>query len=150
VVSRWKVIFAAVVLFAAGGATGGILIRTFAPRVEYTTRTVHRSHVTPPLPMSTEKRMEYVARLDHEVQLTLEQRQKVEKIITASQERMKTIWGAVEPQVKEEYRCSRREISEILTPEQREKMKRWHRNGSHANGTNAVTPTILTNLSTSR
>jgi Spy/CpxP family protein refolding chaperone len=132
VVSRWKVLSAAFVIFAAGAATGGILVRTFVPRIE------KRTHVTPPLPMSTQKRMEYVDKLAREVQLTPEQRQKVEGIIAASQERMKIIWDGVAPRVKEEYHCSRREISEILTPEQRDKMKRWHRErfGSKTNGTN--------------
>jgi Spy/CpxP family protein refolding chaperone len=148
VVSRWKVLLVAFVIFAAGAATGAMVVHTYAPRILY------RTHVTPPVQMSTEHRMEYVKKLDRELQLTPEQRQKVEAIIAASQERMKKIWEVVEPQVKEEYGCSRRDISEILTPEQREKMKqRWHRNGSrnNGNGTNtSVGVSVSTNAPTTR
>ncbi len=127
-VSRWKVIFAACVIFLAGTATGGMLIRTYAPRVE------HRTHVTPPVQISTEHRMEYVNKLNRELQLTPDQRQKVEAIIAASQLRMKTLWDKIEPEVKEEYRCSRRDIFAVLAPEQRERMRqRWHHNGSRTN-----------------
>jgi Spy/CpxP family protein refolding chaperone len=61
---------------------------------------------------------------------------------------MKKAWEGVEPQVKEEYRCSRRDIFEILTPEQKEKMKqRWRRmrNG----GTNMPTASMGTNSTSS-
>ncbi|HTG43653.1 MAG TPA: hypothetical protein VK633_03890 [Verrucomicrobiae bacterium] len=108
-------------IFAAGAATGGLLVRTYAPRI------VRRLHVSPPLPMSIERRMEYISKLDRELELSPEQRKQAEQIIAASQERMKQLWEPFEPRVKEEYRRSRREISEILSPEQREKMKRWHR-----------------------
>ena len=140
-VSRWKVLFAAIVIFAAGAATGGMIVRTYAPKI------VHRTHVTPPVQMSTEHRMEYVKKLDRELQLTPEQHQKVEAIIAASQERMKKVWDGVEPQVKEEYRCSRRDIFEILMPEQKEKMKqRWRR--MRNSGTNVPATMVSTNLPT--
>lgn len=80
--------------------------------------------------------MEFVRKMDRELQLTPEQRQKIEAIIMGSQQRMKTIWDAVEPQVRDEYRGSRHEIFEVLNPEQREKMKSWRRNGSRTNWSN--------------
>ena len=129
-VGRWKVLLTAFVIFAAGAATGAIIVRAYAPKIE----TVYRTHITPPVQMTIEHRMEYVNKLDREVHLTPDQRQKIEAIIAASQERMKKIWDGVEPQVKEEYRCSRRDISEILTPEQREKARAWRRNNWKTNG----------------
>jgi Spy/CpxP family protein refolding chaperone len=129
VVSRWKVLLVAFVIFAAGAATGALVVRNYAPKI------IHRTHVTPPMQMTIEHRMEYVNKLDRELHLTPEQRQKVETIIAASQQRMKTIWDGVEPQVKEEYRCSRRDISEVLTPEQREKMRAWRKNNWRTNWT---------------
>ena len=80
--------------------------------------------------------MEFVRKMDRELQLTPDQRQKIEAIVMASQQRMKTIWDAVEPQVSEEYRTSRHEIFEVLNPDQREKMKSWRHNGSHTNWNN--------------
>jgi Spy/CpxP family protein refolding chaperone len=112
---------AVVVIFLAGAGTGGALVRTFAPKV------VKRTHVNPPLPVGHERRQEYIEKLDRELQLTAEQRTKIEGILAASQKRMKEIWEPMEPQVKEEYRRSRREISEVLTPDQQAKMKSWRK-----------------------
>jgi Spy/CpxP family protein refolding chaperone len=120
-VNRWRVILAAVVIFLAGVATGAVVVRTYAPKI------VKRTHVSPPLPIGNDRRQEYIAKLDRELQLTPEQRGKIEMILAASQKRMKGIWEPMEPQVKEEYRRTRREISEILTPEQQEKMKQWRK-----------------------
>lgn len=120
-VNRWRVILAAAVIFLAGAGTGGVLVRSYAPKV------VKRLHVSPPLPTTPERRSEYISKLDREVQLTPAQRTVVEEILAASQKRMKLLWEPMEPQVKEEYRRTRREISEILTPEQQEKMKHWRK-----------------------
>ena len=121
--NRWRVILAAAVIFAAGAGTGAILTRTYAPKIV----NVKRTHVSPPLPIGSERRQEYIARLDGEVQLTTEQRSQVETILEESQKRMKALWEPMEPQVKDEYRRTRREISEILTPEQQAKMKKWRK-----------------------
>ena len=118
--NRWRVILAVVVIFLAGAGTGGALVRTFAPKVKTEYR---RTHVSPPLPVGNERRQEYLAKLDRELQLNADQRVKIEEILAASQKRMKEIWEPMEPQVKEEYRRTRREISEVLTPEQQAKMK---------------------------
>lgn len=119
--NRWRVILAATVIFLTGFATGGVVVRTYAPKI------VKRTHVSPPLPIGHDRRQEYIAKLDRELQLTPEQRAKVEAILAESQKRMKEIWDPMEPQVKEEYRRTRREISDILTPEQQEKMKQWRK-----------------------
>ena len=121
--NRWRIILAAAVIFCAGGATGGLLVRTYAPKV------VKRVHVSQPLPISPDRRQEYIEKLDKEVSLTAEQRIQVEQILAASQKRMKQIWEPVEPEVKDEYRRTRREISDILTPEQQAKMSKWRKEG---------------------
>jgi Spy/CpxP family protein refolding chaperone len=118
-VNRWRIILAAAVIFCAGAGTGAIVARNYAPKI------VKRTHVSPPLPLSHDRREEYISKLDREVQLTAEQRGQVERILAASQKRMKQIWEPLEPEVKEEYRRTRREISEILTPEQQAKMSKW-------------------------
>ena len=119
--NRWRVILATVVIFLAGAATGGVVVRTYAPKI------VKRTHISPPLPIGQDRRDEYLAKLDRELQLTPQQRQKVEAILCESQKRMKEIWEPFEPEVKEEYRRTRREISEVLTPEQQAKMKQWRK-----------------------
>jgi Spy/CpxP family protein refolding chaperone len=129
-VNRWRVILAAAVIFLAGAGTGAIVTRTFAPKI------VKRTHVSQPLPTGPDRRQEYIARLDRELQLTAEQRTQVEVILAASQKRMKELWEPMEPQVKEEYRRTRREISEILSPEQQARMKQWRkdRDDRHKDG----------------
>lgn len=126
--NRWRVILAAAVIFLTGAGTGAVLVRTYAPP-----KIVKRSHVSPPLPIGSERREEYIARLDRELQLTAEQRTQVETILKDSQKRMKEIWEPMEPQVKEEYRRTRREIFEILTPEQQARMKQWRKERDERN-----------------
>jgi Spy/CpxP family protein refolding chaperone len=116
-VNRWRVILAAAVIFLTGAVTGAVLVRTYAPKI------VKRTHISPPLPIGHDRRQEYLSKLDHELQLTEEQRTQVEAILAKSQQRMKELWEPFEPQVKDEYRRTRREISEILSPEQQKKMK---------------------------
>jgi len=120
VVNRWKVILAAVVIFLAGATTGGVVVRTYAPKV------AKRTHTSPPVPISSQRRQEYLSKLDRELALTPEQHKQAEGILASSQERMKKLWEPVEPQIKEEYRRTRKEIADVLDPDQREKMKKMH------------------------
>jgi Spy/CpxP family protein refolding chaperone len=122
-VNRWRIILAAAIIFGTGAATGGLVVRTYAPKV------VKRMHVSPPLPIGNDRRQEYISKLDRELTLTADQRTQIEQILAASQKRMKQIWEPLEPQVKDEYKRSRREISEVLTPEQRAKMDKWRKDG---------------------
>jgi hypothetical protein len=123
VVNRWRVILAAIVIFAAGAVTGGFAVRGYAPRKP------GKANVSTPLPVSPERREDYLSRLDRELQLTPEQRTRIETILSGSQERMKKLWRSIEPHTKEEYQRTRKEISEILTPEQREKKKQMRQHG---------------------
>jgi Spy/CpxP family protein refolding chaperone len=134
-VNRWRIILATVVIFLAGAATGGIVVRTYAPKI------VKRMHISPPLPIGQDRRDEYLAKLDRELQLTPDQRVQVAAILSESQTRMKELWEPVEPQVKEEYRRTRREISEVLTPEQQAKMKQWRKDKDKDGSKSAENPT---------
>ena len=120
-VNRWRVILAAAVIFLAGAGTGAVVVRTYAPKI------VKRTHISPPLPIGEDRRREYVDKLDRELQLSAEQRAQAEQILVESQERMKTIWDPIAGDVKDEYRRTRKEIWEILTPEQQAKMKTWRK-----------------------
>lgn len=117
-VRPWRVILAAVVIFLAGAITGSVATRVYAPKI------IHRTHVPAPLPVGPERRQAYLSKLDRELQLTPDQRQKVEAILAESQQRMKVLWRRMEPDTKEEYRRTAREISAVLTPEQAENFKR--------------------------
>lgn len=129
-VNGTRIILATVVIFLAGGVTGGIMVRTYAPKI------VKRTHVSPPLPISHDRRQEYISKLDRELELSDEQQVKIEEILAASQKRMKQIWEPFEPQVKDEYRRTRREIFEVLTPEQQAEMKSWRKWEKKGDGDN--------------
>ena len=122
--TRWKVIFAAFVIFAAGAVTGALSMRGFnaeSPR--------QKAPSPPPHPFPSPQA--YVEKLDRQVQLTEEQRVKIEELLTESQKRMEKLWEPISPVAREEFRRTRKEISEILTEEQREQWKKhWrHRDG---------------------
>ena len=122
-VNRWRIILAAAIIFCTGAATGALVVRTYAPKI------VKRTHVSQPLPIGNDRRQEYISKLDRELTLTPDQRSQIEQILAASQKRMKEIWEPLEPQVKDEYKRTRREISEVLTPDQRAKMDKWRKEG---------------------
>lgn len=121
-VKPWPAILATtLIVFGAGAITGAVAVRVYAPKI------IHKTHPAPPLPVSSERRNDYLSKLDRELELTPEQHERVEKILAASQQRMKVLWQQIEPQTREEYRRARAEICDLLTPEQQEKMKRMHR-----------------------
>jgi hypothetical protein len=119
-VNAWKPILAALVIFAAGVVTGGLTVKLRQP-----SRMPHR--VTPakpvsPLPRETQLR-ELSRRLQKELDLTPEQRERVEAIIHDSQERMKAFWDLVGPKVREEFREMRQRIRGELAAGQRKKFE---------------------------
>ncbi len=62
-----------------------------------------------------------VDRLDHELKFTPQQKQQVTTIVTAHGKRIDAIWGAVRPQMRQEIDAANKEISAVLTPDQRTK-----------------------------
>lgn len=124
---RWQVILAAVVIFLAGIATGALATRALTP--------APAARPSAPLPLGLDRRHAYLERLDREVDLTPEQRLQVEKIIAASQERIRALWEPIAPEAREAYRAARREIAALLTPAQKARLeearqKRRHRTTS--------------------
>src|SRR5260370_32113214 len=58
-------------------------------------------------------------RLAHLLSLTAEQNERLDTIMRESQERTKVYWELLEPELRGEFRKTRDEIREVLTPEQR-------------------------------
>ena len=127
--NEWKVIFATAVIFGAGVITGGLL-------VNYVDHGQHKgsSHHAPPpvtvastnanpqanVPMRTGEihprlpeilSKQFVDRLDTDLQLTLEQRADIEKIIADSQNDMRRA-------VQDVRQTAREQIRKQLTPGQ--------------------------------
>lgn len=121
-----RLLLATVALFATGFVTGAVVTRTFAIR-----ELNHvRSQAIAPLPMGQEKRMDYLRKMAADLDLTPPQHSEADQILTRSQERLKAIWEPVAPRVKEEYKRCRKELAEILTPEQRQAFESKHKRSS--------------------
>jgi Spy/CpxP family protein refolding chaperone len=59
--------------------------------------------------------------MQKELDLTSDQRQKIDQILKSSHERSKQVWDSVAPKFQEEYRAMREAIRAQLTPEQQAK-----------------------------
>jgi len=144
-----KVTGAALLIFAAGVVTGSFTTATFKssrrdtpPKVQ--TRATPRSSflpdVPPPSPPAlmattpTNRRPERVAtrppgwqrfealrRLEDQIQLAPEQRDRIRLLIRDSEQRIRSDWEPLVPRIQAEIRELRRKISAELTPEQRER-----------------------------
>jgi hypothetical protein len=137
-VNTWKVILATLVIFAAGVVTGGLLV-SHADRVKLRPRSNWRPlqaetaprPIEPNSPRETVRplgvpaavpqflRKEFLERLDREVDLTAEQRERIEQVVREGQERNRQFWERVSPELRKEIAEARRQIQAVLRPEQR-------------------------------
>jgi len=117
-VNAWKIILATILIFGSGVVTGGLLVRrtsqTESPR-QGRLPAVTALHPTAP----GGYRLEFLRRAQRELNLTAEQRERVEKVFSQSQERTKRLMEPVTPHLREELDRAKREFSEILMPPQR-------------------------------
>jgi Spy/CpxP family protein refolding chaperone len=115
-----SVILAVLVIFGAGVVTGGMASKRFRASQP------QRVFSPPPnLAWTRERKAEYLQKLDRNLSLTSDQKAKIELILDQSNERMRAHWQKLEPKIKEEYRATRKQVNEILTPEQRKKHEEW-------------------------
>ena len=117
--NTWKVIFATMVIFGAGVVTGGLLVRNTS-----LSQTPHPSApqaVTRPFQPGGAGfvRMEFLRRAERELNLTVEQREQVDKILRDSQERTKKLMEPVTPQIRQELQQTKEQFLAVLTTEQR-------------------------------
>jgi hypothetical protein len=142
-VNTWKVILATLVIFIAGVVTGGLLVsysdrvqqkhHRLWPRETTNHRPDSRQPVAPPrdpgqrAPFSPLKmsgavpqglRLDFLQNLSREIQLTDEQRERIEKIIAEGQERNKQLWNRVLPEMRREMQQTKERIRAVLNPEQ--------------------------------
>ena len=111
--NTWKPILAALVIFAAGVVTGGLTVN-LRKQPAHSKGTVA---VKKPVAMPRELR-ELSRRMQAELDLTPEQRERIEAIIHDSQERVKMLRDEIG---QKEFREMRQKIRSELTPEQRKK-----------------------------
>ncbi len=115
-----RVILATVVIFAAGVVTGGLLVRSL-DHEQNVTMPPARPSVTPrPVPASYQGfvRVEFLRRMERELELTPGQRERVDAVLKESQERTKKLMEPVAPQLREEVQRTKQEFRDLLTPAQ--------------------------------
>lgn len=132
--SAWKVILAALVIYAAGVFTGGFAVK-------HTQTAPVRLPSGPVFPGSDIFQQRFLERMKRELLLTPEQIKRLQTVFRESRERMKTLWEIVGPEMNAELRDVREKIRSELTPEQREKFEvllkaRRHPTGPAGSGDN--------------
>ena len=117
--NSWKVILATIVIFGAGVMTGGLMVRYTENR--QTPARPHNGNATrAAAPFSAGGlRLEFLRRAQKELDLSAEQRERIDKIIKESQERTRKIMEPIQPELQGELRETKERFLEVLTPEQR-------------------------------
>jgi hypothetical protein len=122
-VNTWKVILATMVIFGAGVVTGGLLVRQ-------TQRARLHQPANPPamlrqLPLGTAggMRLEFLRRLNRELELTQEQRERIDRILREGQERSRRLMEPVSPRLREEIQRTMEDFRAVLNRAQRERFE---------------------------
>ncbi|HTH47990.1 MAG TPA: hypothetical protein VMB21_10795 [Candidatus Limnocylindria bacterium] len=131
----WKFTLAALLIFAAGGVTGFTLSNLQA-------KTRRQAEVTrrETFPLMLWQRFEQLRRVERQLELTAEQRSKIEGQIKERQEHFRKLWEPLAPQAKVELEQLRANLIAELTPEQKTKFEELMRQRSGrrpGEGTNA-------------
>jgi Spy/CpxP family protein refolding chaperone len=107
----WKVICATLVIFCAGFVAGGLVVRQLSAPA-----------APPPAMWSGQTRLQTLLhRMDRELALTPEQHDQVEKIVAASQEKMREASRPVSLEARKETASACAQIRAVLTPDQQVK-----------------------------
>ena len=117
--NTWKVILATVVIFVAGVVTGGLVVRRTA-EIPAPIRPHYAGAPRLASPYSAGGlRLEFLRRAERELQLNPDQRERIDKLLQASQERTRKLMEPVAPELRAELEKTKDEFLEVLTPEQR-------------------------------
>ncbi len=119
--NNWKVILATMVIFGTGVVTGGLLVHHAQRGRDRHPQRVGTAvrFAQPPSPGVL--RIEFLRRMEGELNLAPDQREPIDRILKDGQERMKKLMETVEPRRREEYKRTLEEFRTVLTPEQRQR-----------------------------
>lgn len=140
--NNWNVILATIVIFGAGVITGGLLV----DHVKQPAYVQHRpAPPKPPGPPDTMPqaltpeflKKQFVGQLGDKLDLSPDQRQQIEKIISQGQQQTRDLWKLVRPQFQLVWRDTRQQIRQVLTPEQRKQFEMMMNQQRHPSSTNA-------------
>ncbi len=108
------------VIFGTGVVTGGLLVHHAEGGRDRPRRVGGLNRQGQP-PSPGVMRIEFLRRMERELNLTPEQREPIDKILKEGQERMRKLMETVEPRRREEFKKTVEEFRAVLTPEQRER-----------------------------
>ncbi len=117
--NSWKVILATMVIFGTGVVTGGLLVRSTSRFPHYRQQPgPAQARPGQPGPAGI-MRLDLLRRMERDLDLKPEQRERVDKILKEGQERTKEIMEPIEPDLHEVVQKAREAFFGVLTPEQR-------------------------------
>lgn len=125
--NSWKVILATIVIFGAGVITGGLLVN-HVQRPQHLhesagNRPAGGSDLPPAQVRPEFLNKQFVEQLNDKLDLSPDQKQKIQKIISQGQQNTRDLWKLVSPQFRALMQETRQQIREILTPEQRKQFE---------------------------
>lgn len=124
---RWQVIAAAMLLFACGLGTGLFLARGAAQPRPRSGPGPAGGRPDAQFARLMEARLSAIRRIERELDLTPEQREKIEGLVQETQARTRQAWQEMQPRLREEFRSLREGIRGVLTPEQQQEFERLMR-----------------------
>jgi hypothetical protein len=117
--NSWKVILATIVIFGTGLVTGGLLVPQVAHfRGHESFRGAPASHVS-----AGGLKFEFLRRVQRDLNLSPEQQERIDKILSQGQERTLRLMDPVRSQLQAEVKRAKEEFLEVLTPEQRSRFE---------------------------
>ena len=104
------------IIFGTGVVTGGLVVATFvqAPKPPR-----NNNGNRPFASLPGVNRVEFLKKAERELNLTGEQKEKADKIISASQERTRKLMEPVNPQLRQEVQQTKEEFRALLDPNQK-------------------------------
>jgi Spy/CpxP family protein refolding chaperone len=152
-VSPWKVILATMIIFGCGVVTGGLVVKVRTAHLR-TAKVEPRNPGsrnaaalnTPGAPPWQLQRKEFLDKMDHQLDLTADQRQRIEKVMHDSLDRTRPLWQQIAPQMRDEMRRVREGIRNELTSDQQKKFNDLLKpHPRKLDGTNTATRITSTN-----
>lgn len=146
--NTWKAILAALVIFGAGFVTGNVLKRISdasksSPVAAGPAR--NPTHPQQTLPLEQLRKVELMGRVQKDLDLTPDQRARIEKIIGDGQDHIRDLWNQVAPDIRDEYDDVKKKLCDVLTPEQKKRFDELMKQQQHPHkpgSTNAVSQAI--------
>ncbi len=156
----WKVILATVVIFAAGAITGGLIVRNSQAKASLQAKSENghasapqgtnsvRDHKLPAPPIWPLTK-NFVDKLQRELNMDADQRERISQIICDGQEITRLIWQEIEPDIYHTIVETKDKIRAELTPEQLAKFEELLKpKPKSAPATNAVPAAVTDSPST--